>query len=208
FEFGRDGKPLYVAGPDETPAQIRHRLEQLRRRLGDDGFAFMAPFGDDFDDPDDFDALDDTGTIDAPEDFPLLEGNPGYDPDVAPDPEEWMALDEGDRLYRIEAYHRDAGTELPNENIHAVFHMIVENHIAMGDEMPVRRTVERLMDQDGLGRHDALHAVASVLTGSLFDLMKTGEPAGEAWHEAYRAELGRLTAESWRKKLAEDDGEP
>jgi hypothetical protein len=38
FRFGRDGKPLYTPGPFETPAQVRRRLEQLRMRLGDDGF--------------------------------------------------------------------------------------------------------------------------------------------------------------------------
>jgi hypothetical protein len=38
FEFGRDGKPMYLPGPFETPAQVRLRLEQLRKRLGDDGF--------------------------------------------------------------------------------------------------------------------------------------------------------------------------
>ena len=30
FLFGREGKPLYVPGPKESPAQIRHRIEQLR----------------------------------------------------------------------------------------------------------------------------------------------------------------------------------
>jgi hypothetical protein len=41
FEFGRDGKPFYLPGPFETPAQVRLRLEQLRMRLGDDGFEFV-----------------------------------------------------------------------------------------------------------------------------------------------------------------------
>jgi hypothetical protein len=43
FRFGRDGKPLYAPGPFETPAQVRGRLEQLRRRLGDEGFVSIAP---------------------------------------------------------------------------------------------------------------------------------------------------------------------
>jgi hypothetical protein len=38
FVFGRDGKPVYQPGPFETPAQVRRQLEQLRLRLGDDGF--------------------------------------------------------------------------------------------------------------------------------------------------------------------------
>jgi hypothetical protein len=39
FQFGHDGKPLYIPGPSESPAQIQLRLKQLRNRLGDDGFA-------------------------------------------------------------------------------------------------------------------------------------------------------------------------
>ena len=40
FEFGYEGKPLYVPGPSESPTQIRRRVDQLRRRLGADGFDF------------------------------------------------------------------------------------------------------------------------------------------------------------------------
>ncbi|MBI3513441.1 MAG: hypothetical protein HY060_05160 [Proteobacteria bacterium] len=43
FPFGRDGRPLYMVGPTESPMQIRARLAQLRRQLGDDGFAFVGP---------------------------------------------------------------------------------------------------------------------------------------------------------------------
>jgi len=31
-----------MASPSETPAQIRHRIEQLRARLGNGGFHFIA----------------------------------------------------------------------------------------------------------------------------------------------------------------------
>jgi len=34
FRFGHEGKPLYVPGPTETPAQVRKRLEQLRGGTG------------------------------------------------------------------------------------------------------------------------------------------------------------------------------
>lgn len=39
FQFGQDGKPFYVPGPNDSPSLVRRRLEQLRRKLGDDGFA-------------------------------------------------------------------------------------------------------------------------------------------------------------------------
>jgi hypothetical protein len=43
FQFGRDGKPLYVAGPAESPAEISLRLKHLRERLDDDGFHYIVP---------------------------------------------------------------------------------------------------------------------------------------------------------------------
>jgi hypothetical protein len=43
FQFGRDGKPLYVAGPNDSPVQIRRRLDDLRNRLGDEGFHYIVP---------------------------------------------------------------------------------------------------------------------------------------------------------------------
>lgn len=38
LEFGRDGKPLYISGPDDNPKKIVRHLE---KRLGVDGFHFM-----------------------------------------------------------------------------------------------------------------------------------------------------------------------
>ncbi len=34
FQFGREGKPLYVQGPRESPAQVRLRRQRLCRNLG------------------------------------------------------------------------------------------------------------------------------------------------------------------------------
>ena len=41
FTFGRDGKPLYLAGPLDAPAVVERRLAQLTERLGPDGFEFV-----------------------------------------------------------------------------------------------------------------------------------------------------------------------
>jgi len=40
---GAEGKPLYIAGPDDDAATI---LQKLRQRLGKDGFHFIAPEAD------------------------------------------------------------------------------------------------------------------------------------------------------------------
>jgi hypothetical protein len=39
--FGRDGKPFYVCGPNDTPTQQRRILKQLEKRCGSNGFNFL-----------------------------------------------------------------------------------------------------------------------------------------------------------------------
>ena len=48
FTFGKDGKPLYVAGPNETEADFRRIMDILTKKLGADGFHYMIPM--DFED--------------------------------------------------------------------------------------------------------------------------------------------------------------
>lgn len=99
----------------------------------------------------------------------------------------------------MEAYHRRAGIDLPNASLHAVLHAVVENQVALGDELPVRRAIARLMTE-GLDRHEAIHAVAGVLTRYLNEIMEPG--AGHPGsHAAYGAAIERLTAESWRAEF-------
>jgi hypothetical protein len=124
-----------------------------------------------------------------------------YDP--LTEPELWLATGEQQRIDLVLAYHRRAGISLPNDNVHAVIHVVVENQIA-DDKLPVRRTAQRLMSE-GLDRHDAIHAIGSVLAGNIHDLMrrkKTDHQPGENEadpdpHKAYFAELERLTAKGW-----------
>ena len=40
FRFGRDGKPVYIPGPNDNALLIRRRIEQLQKYLGDNGFGF------------------------------------------------------------------------------------------------------------------------------------------------------------------------
>lgn len=125
-----------------------------------------------------------------------------YDPLKAPDPKEWLSLDEQQRIALAEDYHQRARIRPPNAKIHAVVHAIVENQVAMGDETPVRRTVERLM-AEGLDRHEAIHAVGMILMEFIADIMRqpdTKQP--ERWSDPnhpYWVALEKLTAESWRR---------
>jgi hypothetical protein len=120
-----------------------------------------------------------------------------YDPLLAPDPVEWLAVEEGQRITLVVDYHEGARVKLPNHRVHAAIHVIVENQIAMGEELPVRRVLDRLQNE-GLDRHDAIHAIGSVLAEHLSDLLSTGTRKGDA-NEAYWAGLGRLTAHGWRR---------
>ena len=59
-----------------------------------------------------------------------------YDPLEAPDPEEWLELDEQERIDLVREYHRRAGIHLPNEKLHATLHAIVEAQIAPWNQIP------------------------------------------------------------------------
>ncbi len=122
----------------------------------------------------------------------------GYDPLIEPAPDEWLAMDEETRILLVQDYHRRTHIRVPNAKVHAVIHVIVENQVAEGDALPVRRTAERLV-AEGLDRHDAVHAIGAVLAGHLNDRLRQPDPdSGAAANLRYYAELERLTAESWR----------
>jgi hypothetical protein len=122
---------------------------------------------------------------------------PRYDPNREPDPEAWLALDEAERIELVRKYYVGARVKLPNARLHAATHAIVETQAAMGDALPVGRTLARLQ-AEGLDRHDALHAVGAALMHRMYDLMKDGLPEGDP-NVGYWAELEQLTAENWRR---------
>lgn len=122
-----------------------------------------------------------------------------YDPEVRPDPAQWLALDEQERIRLVEAHHRGARIKLPNVKVHAAFHAIVENQVAEGLE-PVVQAMARLATE-GLSRHDAIHAIGSVLAEHLFETMKSkDQDVLEAAQSRYNSAVGRLTARSWRQR--------
>lgn len=119
-----------------------------------------------------------------------------YDPEQTPNATEWLALDEQTRIDAAATYHRVARIKLPNLTMHATIHSVVENQIALGHE-PVVRAMTRLTST-GLSRHDAVHAIGSVLAEHIFDQLHDTVPHGNSMVN-YDAAVGRLTAESWRR---------
>ncbi len=123
-----------------------------------------------------------------------------YDPLAAPDSNAWQLMGEEKCLELVMDYHRRVGDELPNERLHAVIHVIVENQVAMDDEVPTRATVERLM-REGLDRHDAVHAVGGVLMGYLQEIVGDGDAAPDI-NEGFYEELENLTAAEWLEEFS------
>ena len=47
FEFGKDGKPYFIAGPHDTPERCRHILRTLEEHCGPDGYHYLIPMAGD-----------------------------------------------------------------------------------------------------------------------------------------------------------------
>ncbi len=140
------------------------------------------------------------------------EGNPGaeaggrtqsriaYDPLTAPDAADRLALEEGERLRLVEAYHRRAGVLAPEPTVHATLHTIVESQVAADDPSAVRRALARVM-KEGLDRHEAIHAIAWALTNQLHQVANDRTDFSTA---NYEAALDDLT-ESRRRAATEGE---
>lgn len=123
-----------------------------------------------------------------------------YNPNQAPDAAKWLELDESERIRAAEKYHRKTRSKVPNIRAHAVFHAVIETQVAEGHE-PAVRAMSRLTSE-GLTRHDALHAVGSVLAEHFFEL--SHDESGDAVSsDDYDAALDRLTAEDWLRLTEE-----
>jgi hypothetical protein len=116
-----------------------------------------------------------------------------YTPLVDPDPQWWLALDEDERIAAVLEYHRETGVEVPDEDTHALLHVVVENQVAMGKASPTEAVLRRLIDED-LDRHDAIHAIACILANHMFEMLH-GDNALS--NDEYYAALEQLTAEKW-----------
>lgn len=142
-----------------------------------------------FEDPDAIWTLDPSG-----------EDIASYDPMIEPDAAAWLELDEQSRIDVVADYHERERIRIPNAKAHAIIHAAVENQIAEGDTLPVKRTLQRLM-AEGLDRHDAIHAIGFVLTGYINELLREEKPddANVDPNVRYFAELEGLTAAKWRR---------
>jgi hypothetical protein len=126
-----------------------------------------------------------------------------YDPEKDLQADTWLAMDESERVAAVESYHRRQRIRLPRATLHATIHSVVENQVALGE----RAVVEALarLRSEGLTRHEAVHAIGSVLAEQIFQALKSGTQSDMS--ESYLERVRRLTADEWRQS-GETEGGP
>jgi hypothetical protein len=116
-----------------------------------------------------------------------------YDPLVAPDPGAWLAEPEAARLAAVLDHHQSTGARVGNLNLHAAIHTAVETQLAERYAGSVT-TLARLQGE-GLDRHEAIHAIGTVVAKHVFRALQ-----GDAFDDkAYGSALDTLDAETWRQ---------
>src|SRR5271167_3671474 len=114
-----------------------------------------------------------------------------YEPNERPDSKTWLELDETERIDAVMGYHHRIGIKLENPELHAIAHVVVENQVALGEATSVPATLDRLMDE-GLDRHEAIHAIASILMSIVYDVTRKADDGGDT-NAKYSRELAKLT---------------
>ena len=122
-----------------------------------------------------------------------------YEANDQPHSATWLELDENERVDAVMDYHRHAKVVLENLKLHATTHVVVENQVALGEATPVPATLNRLM-HEGLDRHEAIHAIGSILMSIVFDVSQEPDVGGDI-NARYSRELATLTAAGWRSQV-------
>jgi hypothetical protein len=86
--------------------------------------------------------------------------------------------------------------------MHTVFHTVVETQLAE-KHAPVKAACLRLR-KGGLNRHEAIHAIGSVLAEHVWGVVNEDKLEPDA-NEAYFAALDELTVESWHEAYRDQD---
>lgn len=120
-----------------------------------------------------------------------------YNPLRPVDSDEWLGLDEAERIELVRRFHEDFAEEMPADalTMHSSIHVVVENQLAMGAEL-IPETIAKLIRQ-GLDRHEAIHAIGAIVSAEVFDLLKGN--VQEFSPKKYRRKLEKITAKRWRK---------
>jgi hypothetical protein len=117
-----------------------------------------------------------------------------YDPNGEVDPAAWLGLDESERL-RLAVHRHGSELSAAAAASHAAIHTAVETQLAEG--APEASAALARLRAQGLSRHDAVHAVGSVLTEYLWKVAAAKHDPVIAQRE-YRESLSALDVDRWR----------
>ena len=120
-----------------------------------------------------------------------------YNPSISPSPEDWLAMDQYERVELVREFLKNHEDDLPDEavKLHSLIHVIVENQLALGVEF-IPEAVAKLIRQ-GLDRHEAIHAIGAIVSEDIIELMNGNNT--EFSPNQYRKKLEKITAKRWRK---------
>jgi len=121
-----------------------------------------------------------------------------YEANDQPHSATWLELDETERVDAVMDYHRRAKLIWKTSSF-TMTHVVVENQVALGEATAVPATLNRLM-HEGLDRHEAIHAVGSILMTIVFDVLQAPDAGGDI-NARYSRELTTLTGAGWRSNL-------
>ena len=125
-----------------------------------------------------------------------------YEANDQPHSATWLELDETERVDAVMDYHRRAKLIWKTSSF-TMTHVVVENQVALGEATAVPATLNRLM-HEGLDRHEAIHAVGSILMTIVFDVLQAPDAGGDI-NARYSRELTTLTGAGWRSNLNDHD---
>ncbi len=118
-----------------------------------------------------------------------------YNPAKDPKPKEWLAIDESARLDLIYEFHEEHGEFGESMETHATIHAVVETQLAM--DVPNARDALVRLRKSGLTRHDAIHAIGSVLAEHLHELVHNRDVQSDEANSRYYERLRSFTKEDW-----------
>lgn len=125
-----------------------------------------------------------------------------YDPDNWPHPDWWDRMGMSERIQAVAEYHQahngfNGSNTAINEHLHAIAHVMVENLLMSGRRSMLRPVLEKLMRQ-GLTRHQAIHAIASVIFDHVTEELRDGKHCDRM--ATYLAKLEQVDAIAWARR--------
>jgi hypothetical protein len=119
-----------------------------------------------------------------------------YDPDKEQNDAQWLALTESERIDLATEAHRMVRLDADARILHSALHVAVETQLAMREPASVPQAMERLLSQ-GLSRHEAVHAIASVLARQLQAAAGSAASPSTSLPMAYDEAVSMLDGNQW-----------